>query len=219
MPATTVMLRHRRVELALHRLDIDGDDGRRPLLILHGLGEHTREHVPVWARGWAGPVWGLDFTGHGASSVPAGGGYTAEALLGDADAALGELGPLTVAGRGLGAYIALLLAGGRATDIHGAVLADGPGLAGGGPRPSTPYLGVITPSATTPDPRAMADLSVDIRPPDYAANFARLATMFSPVDPPITVAARSRPAWLQAVVEETGVRLGSLEDGLRASGG
>ena len=150
------------------------------------------------------------------SSIPPGGGYTAEALLGDADAALAELGPLTVAGRGLGAYIALLLAGGRAAEIHGAVLGDGPGLAGGGPRPSTPFIAAVASSAVTPDPRAMADLSADIRPPDYASNFARLATMFSPADPPIIVAARARPDWLRAVVEEAGVRVASLEEGLRS---
>ena len=37
--------------------------------------------------GWPGPVYGLDFTGHGASTVPVGGGYSAEMLLADADTA------------------------------------------------------------------------------------------------------------------------------------
>ena len=34
-------------------------------------------------------------------------------------------------GRGLGAFVALMLAGSRPADVVGAVLADGPGLAGG----------------------------------------------------------------------------------------
>ncbi len=39
-----------------------------------------------------GPIFALDFTGHGASTVPSGGGYTAEMLMADVDAALAELG-------------------------------------------------------------------------------------------------------------------------------
>ena len=91
----------------------------RPLLLLHGLGERSRCHV---FAGWPGPVYGLDFTGHGASTIPAGGGYSAEILLADADAAVRHLGEVTVAGRGLGAYVALLLAGpARAVVVgHGA---------------------------------------------------------------------------------------------------
>ena len=53
---------------------------------------------PSGRQAWPGAVWGLDFTGHGASTVPVGGGYSAELLMGDADAALAELGPAT-AGR------------------------------------------------------------------------------------------------------------------------
>ena len=68
---------------------------------------------PTTSTRWPGPVWALDFTGHGASTVPRGGGYTAEVLMADADAALAHLGPATVLGRGLGAYVALLLAGAR----------------------------------------------------------------------------------------------------------
>ena len=89
---STTMLRHGKVRLALHRLA--GGDGR-PLLLLHGLGEASTTAVPAWAQGWPGPVAALDFTGHGASTVPRGGGYTAEMLLADADAALAELGELT----------------------------------------------------------------------------------------------------------------------------
>ena len=67
--------------------------------------------VPDFAADWPGPVYALDFTGHGRSDVPAGGGYSAEILLADADHALAHLGTATVVGRGLGAYIALMLGG------------------------------------------------------------------------------------------------------------
>ena len=103
----TVTVRHSRIELALHRLR-DGDG--RPLLHLHGLGERSPEAMPDHLAGWPGPVWALDFTGHGASSVPVGGGYFCELLMADVDAALAHLGPATLYGRGLGAYVALLTA-------------------------------------------------------------------------------------------------------------
>jgi len=101
-------LTHNKVRLALHELR--ASDAGRPLLLLHGLGESSFDHVPVWAHDWPGAVHALDFTGHGGSTVPLGGGYAAEILLADADAALAALGECTVVGRGLGAYVALLLA-------------------------------------------------------------------------------------------------------------
>src|SRR6185436_20392190 len=82
-------LRHGRIGLALHQLR---PGPGRPLLLLHGLGEHEPTEVPAAAAGWPGPVCALDFTGHGCSDAPRGGGYTAEILMGDVDAALGALG-------------------------------------------------------------------------------------------------------------------------------
>jgi len=107
---TTTWLQHNLVRLALHQI---ADGAGRPLLLLHGLGEASPAELPVWARPWGGPVYALDFTGHGQSSVPKGGGYTAEVLMGDADIALAAIGPATVVGRGVGAYVALLIAGAR----------------------------------------------------------------------------------------------------------
>lgn len=201
---SAVTLRHVRVDLALHRLrEADG----RPLLLLHGLGERSPDLVPSWASGWPGPVFALDFTGHGGSTVPPGGGYTAEALMGDADAALAHLGPATVLGRGLGAYVALLIAGARPDLVRGAVLADGPGLAGGGPVPGSPYVIALDPRAPAPpDPLALAELTRDVRPPDYAAAFVFQAVNRSELAEPISVSARTRPEWLRAVVESPGVR-------------
>ena len=80
----SVLLQHNKVTLALHELR--GGSGR-PLLHLHGLGERTPDAVPAHLEAWPGPVWGLDLTGHGESSVPVGGGYFCEALMADVDIA------------------------------------------------------------------------------------------------------------------------------------
>jgi pimeloyl-ACP methyl ester carboxylesterase len=201
----TTRIRHGQVELALHDLDANGTPGL-PLLLLHGLGEQTPAGRPEWTAGWPGAVWGLDFTGHGASTRPSGGGYTAELLMADADAALAAIGPSTVAGRGLGAYVALLVAGARPSLVRGALLADGPGLWGGGPVPSSIVLSAAAAGVDgAPDPWALAELSRDVRPPDYATGFARQATQLSGLEWPVAVCARARPPWLEAVAGEAGV--------------
>jgi pimeloyl-ACP methyl ester carboxylesterase len=204
-------LTHNRITLALHHLR-DGDG--MPLLVLHGLGERSPATPPEWASGWPGPVTALDFTGHGDSTVPRGGGYTAELLLADADTALEHLGRATVVGRGLGAYIALLLAGARASGVAGAVLGDGPGLAGGPTEPTSQGVFVLSSRGVTPDPYALLELGRDLRPPDYATGFVRLAVQGSPLDEPITVAAVNRPAWLHAVATEPGVTTASISEAL-----
>lgn len=198
----TVTVRHNRVDLAVHWLR-DGDG--LALLLLHGLGERSPADVPAWAAGWDGPVVALDFTGHGASTVPRGGGYTSEILLGDADLALGEVGEATVVGRGVGAYAALQLAGARPDRVHGTVLADGPGLAGGPTEPTSGSYVRLHPDGHPPDPYALLELGRDLRPPDYATTFTRLAVQGSALDEPITVSAVYRPAWLAAVADEQGV--------------
>ena len=211
---TVTWLRHGRMDLALHRLR-EGEG--RPLLLLHGLGERTPEVAPRWTDPWPGPVVGLDFTGHGLSTIPSGGGYTAEMLLCDADAALAELGEVTLVGRGLGAYIALMLSGARAQPVHGAILCDGPGIAGGGIQPGSPF--VATPPLgrdTAPDPFAMIELARDVRPPDYALNFLRSAFEGSTVADPVTVSAVVKPEWLAAVAAEAGVVSSNREAALEA---
>ncbi|WP_420452422.1 alpha/beta hydrolase [Ilumatobacter sp.] len=219
----TVVLRHNRVDLALHMLrpaPVDADRPSRPLLLLHGLGDASPTSVPRWAADWPGVVAALDFTGHGASTVPVGGGYSAETLMADADHALAHLtgddpeGTITVLGRGLGAYIALQIAGARANRIHGAILTDGPGLAGGPTGPSSQSFFALASDGTAPDPYALVELGRDLRPGDYAVSFVGLATAGAPVTNPITVASTFRPKWLSAVADAPGVVESSLADAL-----
>ncbi len=209
----SVLLRHGKVTLALHGLRPNAPG--RALLLLHGRGLHSPATVPNRVAGWPGPIWALDFTGHGASSVPSGGGYSVELLMADADAALARLGSVTLVGQGLGAYVALLLAGARPQQVRGAILCDGPGLAGGGPRPVTPsVVRPVEKLEQAPDPFALLELARDVRPPDYATSFVRQACQLSQLDRPISVCAIERPDWLAAVVEEPGTVVTTLAEAL-----
>ncbi|MGI8794439.1 MAG: alpha/beta fold hydrolase [Acidimicrobiales bacterium] len=211
---TSTTLVHGRVTLALHQLS-DGEG--RPLLLLHGLGERTPDALAPHFSSWAGPVFGLDFTGHGQSTVPSGGGYSCELLMADADAALAYLGEVTVVGRGLGAYVALLLAGARPDLVRGAILLDGPGMAGGGERPGSPRVSFVDPDAVAPpDPFALADLTADVRPPDYSGTFARQAVQLSGLAEPITVCGIGRQPWVDGIIGEPGVAIADLADALAA---
>lgn len=207
----SVFVTHGKVKLALHTLQ-KGE--RRPLLLLHALGESSPHAAPEWTGDWPGPVFGLDFTGHGQSSVPHGGGYTAEMLMGDADCALGMIGKATIVGHGVGAYVAVLIAGGRPKLVRGVVLGDGPGLHGGGDEPGPVIVRAPTERDESPDPFAMVELADDLRPSEYAASFARLAIRSSGLTHPISVAARSRPDWLKRILQEQGVRESSLSEAL-----
>jgi pimeloyl-ACP methyl ester carboxylesterase len=212
------LLAHAKSRLALHELRAASGP---KLLLLHELGAASPTALPEELAGWPGAVAALDFTGHGASSVPRGGGYTSEVLMGDADAALAALGRATLLGRGLGAYVALLLAGARPREVRGAILLDGAGLAGGGERPQDSRLAIPDPGSAAregmaPDPFAELELGREIRPPDYAAVFARQARAGSDLDVPVRVCARERPPWLAAVLEIDGVAEATLRDALRA---
>jgi len=208
----TELLTHNRIRLALHELR--GGQGRA-LLLLHGLGERAPARLPDEYASWPGPIHALDFTGHGQSTVPRGGGYTCELLMADADVALARLGQATVVGRGLGAYVALLLAGGRPEQVRGAVLRDGPGLAGGGSGSTSSFVPFVDASQPAPpDPFALVELATDIRPPDYACTFARLSAQLSGLSRPLSVCACERPGWLAAVVSELGVEVTSVREAL-----
>lgn len=211
---TPVLLRHNRLRLALHELR--AGDGL-PLLHLHGLGERSPVRTPKHLEPWSGPIWALDLSGHGDSDVAPGAGYFCEVLMGDVDAAIAHLGQVALYGRGLGAYVGLLTAGGRAEEVRGAILADGPGLAGGGATPISPAIATTVdppPPGGTPDPWAIYELTRDPRPPDYAATFARQAATRSGLDTAIAVVGVNRPPWLAAVVTEPGVVECSLSEAL-----
>jgi pimeloyl-ACP methyl ester carboxylesterase len=197
-------LQHNRVTLALHKVR----DGKgRPLLLLHGLGEDATRVAQIPLQ-WAGPVYALDFTGHGESSIPQGGGYNAEILMADVDIALRHIGePVTIVGRGLGGYVGFLISCGRASLVRGLIIIDGPGLAGGASNTisTTEIASIGKRSGRTPDPWALIELSRDLRPASYANSFLRLAVANSGIDDPIAVATKVEPLWIEAIKPEAGV--------------
>jgi pimeloyl-ACP methyl ester carboxylesterase len=224
---TAQRLRHGRVELALHELQTNrsNDLNHPPLLMLHALGGCTPSTVPSFvADSWSGPIFGLDFTGHGESTVPAGGGYSCEVLMGDADTALRRIGPAVVLGFGIGGYVGLLIAGAAPERVKAVIVASGAGLAGGGARPGSEVLllpgtsgGAVDASASAPDPFALMELAIDVRPPNYIASFARhFVGAATSVEQPISICTAARPAWLAGIIEEYGVESRSLEESLQS---
>jgi pimeloyl-ACP methyl ester carboxylesterase len=209
---STVRLQHNRISLALHEVR---QGSGRALLLLHGLGEDAK-NMSRLAVDWDGPVWALDFTGHGESTVPMGGGYSAEILMADVDIVLRHLGEATILGRGLGGYVAFLAAGARPQSVKGVVIIDGPGLAGGAIQvTSASEISVAARTGQAPDPWALIELSRDARPPNYAVTFVRLATSGSSFEEPIAVSCKVNPPWIEAISAEPGVVTGvSMQEAL-----
>jgi pimeloyl-ACP methyl ester carboxylesterase len=181
----TRRFRHGDLELALHDLVSATGATAAPLLLLHELGGSSAAWNDVGTVGlWPGPVFALDFAGHGASGWRAGGAYTPELFAADADLALSEIGtPCCLAGAGLGAYVALLLAGARPDRVRAAFLLPGSGLDGGGAVPDSTRITISatdldawekTRTASSFDPMVTA-CQGDLRPVDYAASFATAA--------------------------------------------
>lgn len=211
---------HGRVELWLEPLQPGEGEA---LLLLHGRGGSSADFggrpLP-----WAGPVHALDFSGHGRSGRMVGGTYYPELLVADADAALAELGGARVAGVGLGAYVALLLAGARSDMVPAAAMLAGDGVTGGGPAPSfgLPELAVVEQDAGVTgtlqeapgaDPYAVAAFGFDLRPPDYAVEIAEAAQRLVFCDTP-----PDAPPWWRATAELPTARRvdGGLDGALRA---
>jgi pimeloyl-ACP methyl ester carboxylesterase len=202
----TVALRHGRVSLALHELR--GGSGPK-LLCLHALGE-TSEAWREASRAWPGPVFALDFSGHGRSGRVRGGGYTPELLAGDADAALAHLGEAVLAGAGIGAYVALLVAGARPDTVPAALLLGGEGLTGGGaaPDPERERTGAEPPPGFAPpdaDP-FVAACAHDLRPVDYARAFADRARRLVLAD------VAEAPPWWRTASESAAAERLAIQD-------
>ena len=195
-----------RSEVALHELRA----GSGPtLLALHALGGAAQDFSALAAH-WPGRVLALDLPGHGASDWMRGGSYTPELHAASADDALFEAGDAYVVGSGLGAYVALLLAGARAPRVPAALLLPGRGLDGCGPAPSPDQalqirsaeaLRLLDAAAAQPRPGfdpLLRACETDARPPDYARPFADAARrLFFAEDgslrPPWWEAARGAP--------------------------
>ncbi|MBI3786034.1 MAG: alpha/beta hydrolase [Deltaproteobacteria bacterium] len=200
-------LLHGRVHLTLHELTARPGP---PLLLLHELYSDRRGWGDV-AAGWPGNVYALDFCGHGDSQAVKGGSYTPELLVADADLALQQLGEVSVVGAGIGAYVALLLAGARAGAVRRAVLLAGAGLAGGG---ATPDFTRRAPSfwpETKPDADRRFDpmvrlLEMDVRPVDYVQQFAVAARSLMLVED-----GSARPPWWEATRRHAGRDLEASE--------
>jgi pimeloyl-ACP methyl ester carboxylesterase len=172
-----------RSEVALHELRA----GSGPtLLALHALGGAAQDFAALAAH-WPGRVLALDLPGHGASAWTRGGSYTPELHAASADDALFEAGDAYLVGSGLGAYVALLLAGTRAPRVPAALLLPGRGLDGCGPAPrsdqalqiqSGEALRLLDAAAAQPRPAfdpLLRACETDARPPDYARAFANAA--------------------------------------------
>ena len=115
-------LQHARTALELHELSHrDGPS----LLLLHALGGSSVDWSEAPAL-WPGRVYALDFSGHGRSEWVRGGVYLPEFLVADADIALAHIGAAALAGAGVGAYVALLLAGARHQQVPGRAAAARP---------------------------------------------------------------------------------------------
>ena len=181
---------HGRVELGLHELQAGSGPS---LLLLHGLWGSSADWGPE-VEAWPGAAYALDLSGHGSSGRLVGGSYSAEIFAGDADAALARIGPAVVAGAGLGAYVALLLAGARPDQVSAALLLPGVGLEGGGPLPYYLTSGARRASPVHEPPagsdRFLAACATDVRPPDYARSFGERARRLL-----LAENGSDRPAW------------------------
>jgi len=178
---------HGRSEIELHELR--AGEGL-PLLLLHELGGGASQWQLAAFETWPGPVYALDFAGHGASDHLKGGGYFPEYFLADADhslSAMGSASECAVIGAGIGGYVALLLSGARRERIPAALLLPGRGLAGGGLLPdweNRTYTSLDEWEAHTAACAAhylpatdsmVASCERDIRPEPYVAEFTAAA--------------------------------------------
>ncbi|MBW2315363.1 MAG: alpha/beta hydrolase [Deltaproteobacteria bacterium] len=204
---TVRKLQNGRVTLALHQRK--AGEGT-PLLLLHELyGSSAGWATEVDA--WPGPVFALDFCGHGESAWMRGGSYHIEHFLSDADTALREVGSAVLAGAGLGAWYGLMLAGARAEQVPGSLLLPGRGLEGSGSQPDPLDTERRIPTEAQAaafdegdcDP-CCAGMEGDPRPPDFIEPFATAARNVLLVDD-----GRAMPHWWRTVQDCGGQKVGA----------
>jgi pimeloyl-ACP methyl ester carboxylesterase len=214
-----VKIRNGRVSLELH--PHKGGEGT-PLLLLHALYGSSAGWGDEIDR-WPGPVFALDFTGHGASGRLRGGAYDYECFLSDADLALRSASgdtsrAVALAGAGMGAWYALLLAGARAEQVPACLLAPGAGLAGAGERPDPLDVRPVVPTSEQraafrgdADPYVMM-AEREPRPSWFSQPFAQAVRRIVLVED-----GRERPVWWRAA-RETAAAITALDlaDGLTA---
>jgi pimeloyl-ACP methyl ester carboxylesterase len=221
LPTEVTRIRHGRIELALYGRPADAGP---TLLLMHAL--HDSSAAAVDAVAWPGPVHALDFAGHGASDWLHGGGYTPELFAADADMALAHLGQaanrVCLAGAGVGAYAALLLAGARPDVIVGALLAPGEGLGSGAGEPDFDRRPVrwapldVAGRDADSDP-ALARLNDEFKPREYVQAFAERARRLILLES-AEVPARPRPGWWDVARAQPGAEIvgPDFETGLAA---
>lgn len=179
-----MQLFHGRAAVEFHTLK----SGKgQPLLLLHALGSSSAawpDRVLDWSEG---PVFAIDFAGHGESSRLRGGAYYPEHFLADADLALEKIAePCAILGAGVGAYVALMLAGSRPSSVLGGLLVDGAGLDGVGALPDDEltfediegfehFIAEASTGFTVGTDPLVAQCAGDMRPTDYAKSFAQAA--------------------------------------------
>ncbi len=224
----TRTLYHGRVALALHPLARRRRDAPG-LLLLHALGGSSADWTGA-ADAWPGDVFALDFSGHGQSDWLRGHGYSPEGYGAEADAALAtlaETAPIHLAGAGIGAYVALLLAAARRKHVRGVLLLPGAGLAGGGALPGEVDAGtaaVFRSWLVAPEREAgghafdpqVSRCDHDLRPVDYAEAFAREAPPLwvgEIADPPPWLAATIRAAKARIVPAEPAAAIRAMAEG------
>lgn len=168
-------LRHARQHLELHQLS---DRSGRSLLLLHELFGSSEDWQAV-SDAWPGPVYALDFPGHGRSDWLAGGAYWPEYFAASVDIALQQIGAAAIAGAGFGAYMALLIAGGRPDLVPAALLLPGAGLAGIGSDPDLsrplPDFAALTSRASPGSDPLVAGVELYWRPTEYVEMLAASA--------------------------------------------
>jgi pimeloyl-ACP methyl ester carboxylesterase len=206
-------LEHGRVRLALRELRV----GPGPVLLaVHALGGSGADWGDALAP-WPGSAYALDLTGHGDSAPLRGEGYYPELLAGDVDVVVAAVGATHLVGRGLGAYLALLVAGSRPAAIRGTLLLPGAGLDGGGDDvPLTNVAARFEPFRQAhfaarnggPDP-ALRILESDIRPADYARTFGLRAHALL-----LAEDGTPRPPWWAVLRELQAVQSTSIELGV-----